>query len=70
MEKLKIESSKIENTEKFLQKLNIVDKDYEILKVKKEGNKKRYDEIYSDYKKNLREIENIVQFENEKEILH
>ena len=69
LEKLKIESSKIENTEKFLQKLNIVDKDYEILKVKKEGNKKRYDEIYSDYKKNLREIENIVQFENEKEIL-
>ncbi|AMD94533.1 chromosome segregation protein SMC [Leptotrichia sp. oral taxon 847] len=69
LEELKIESSKIEDMDDFLQKLNAIDKDYEILKVKKESNKKRYDEIYIDYSKNLDEIEEIVKFENEKEIL-
>ena len=58
---------KIEDLSEYTQKLNIVNTEYEILKVKTESNEQRYLEIEKDYIKLLNEQTELEKFEIKKE---
>ena len=58
-----------ENIDEFIQKLNVADRDYEILKVRTDNNKNRFAEIESDYKKLLNEKAELAEFEKKREML-
>ncbi len=60
---------KFENIDEFIQKFNEADRDYEVLKVKTDNNKKRFAEIELDYKKLLAEKEKLSEFEKKRKIL-
>ena len=63
IEDFNIELSKIEDLSEFVSELNILDKEYEILKVKTDNNISRYNEINIDYEKLIKEKNEIIQFE-------
>ena len=58
---------KIEDLSEYTQKLNIINTEYEILKVKTESNEQRYLEIEKDYIKLLNEQTELEKFEIKKE---
>ena len=58
---------KIEDLSEYTQKLNVVNTEYEILKVKTESNEQRYLEIEKDYIKLLNEQTELEKFEIKKE---
>ena len=69
MENLKEELKKLENIDEFIQRLNVADKEYEVLKVRTDNNKNRFGEIEADYKKLLREKAELIEFEKRKDLL-
>ena len=69
IENLNQDLKNFENIDKFIQKLNAADRDYEILKVRTDNNKNRFAEIESDYKKLLNEKAELAEFEKKREIL-
>jgi len=66
---MNIEMEKSENVNEYIQKFNILDKEYEILKVKTEKNKERHSEIKADYEKLIREKNKIEDFQKKKTVL-
>ena len=68
MKNLNEELKKLENIDEFVQKLNVADKEYEVLKVKTDNNKNRFREIEIDYKKLLSEKAELIEFEKKKEL--
>ena len=66
---MNIEMEKSENMNEYIQKFNILDKEYEILKVKTEKNKERHSEIKADYEKLIREKNKIEDFQKKKTVL-
>ena len=68
MKNLNEELKKLENIDEFVQKLNVADKEYEVLKVKTDNNKNRFREIEIDYKKLLSEKAELLEFEKKKEL--
>lgn len=64
---LKKNLEKIEDLTNYTEKLNNLNTEYEILKVKTESNRSRYNEINSDYIKLIAEKKEIDDFELEKE---
>ena len=69
IENLNQDLKNFENIDKFIQKLNVADRDYEILKVRTDNNKNRFAEIESDYKKLLIEKAELAEFEKKREML-
>ena len=69
MENLKEELKKLENIDEFIQRLNVADKEYEVLKVRTDNNKNRFGEIEADYRKLLREKAELIEFEKRKDLL-
>lgn len=69
MKNLNEELKKLENIDEFIQKLNTADKQYEVLKVQTDNNKNRFWEIEADYKKLLREKNELIEFEKKKAVL-
>ena len=69
MTSLNEELKNFENIDEFIQKLNIADRDYEILKVRTDNNKNRFAEIESDYKKLLNEKLELNEIEKKRELL-
>ena len=69
MTSLNEELKNFENIDEFIQKLNIADRDYEILKVRTDNNKNRFAEIESDYKKLLNEKLELDEFQKKRELL-
>ncbi len=63
----KIEKTK--NLTEYKEKLNQLNTEYEILKVRTENNKSRYNEIESDYKKLNKEKNEIINFELKRDML-
>ena len=69
IENLNQDLKNFENIDEFIQKLNVADRDYEILKVRTDNNKNRFAEIESDYKKLLNEKAELAEFEKKREML-
>lgn len=69
MENLREELKKLENIDEFIQRLNVADKEYEVLKVRTDNNKNRFGEIEADYRKLLREKAELIEFEKRKDLL-
>jgi len=69
MEDLNKELKKLENIDESIQKLNVADKEYEVLKVRTDNNKNRFGEIEADYKKLLKEKAELIEFEKRKDLL-
>ena len=69
MEDLNKELKKLENIDESIQKLNVADKEYEVLKVRTDNNKNRFGEIEADYKKLLKEKVELIEFEKRKDLL-
>ena len=69
IENLNQDLKNFENIDEFIQKLNVADRDYEILKVRTDNNKNRFAEIESDYKKLLNEKAELAEFEKKSEML-
>ena len=69
IENLNQDLKNFENIDEFIQKLNIADRDYEILKVRTDNNKNRFAEIESDYKKLLNEKLELDEFQKKRELL-
>ena len=69
IENLNQDLKNFENIDEFIQKLNVADRDYEILKVRTDNNKNRFAEIESDYKKLLNEKLELDEFQKKRELL-
>lgn len=69
MENLREELKKLENIDEFIQRLNVADKEYEVLKVRTDNNKNRFGEIEADYRKLLKEKAELIEFEKRKDLL-
>ena len=68
MKNLREELKKLENIDEFIQRLNVADKEYEVLKVRTDNNKNRFGEIEADYRKLLREKAELIEFEKRKDL--
>ncbi len=69
LEELNKKFNKIEDLDEYMKKLNTVNTEYEILKVKTNNNKTRYAEINADYNKLVCEYQKLLEFEKKRDVL-